>query len=511
MLLLSPCRQEPICEIAYDGIRVDCVTCFNCRLGITPHDGLLPWQTFSQKDLPMLANSPEGKIEPMNEDAVASEFEQSEVLEQLERIASSSLFRNSKRYPSLLRYIVGEALARRSATLKERALGIDVFGRDPDYDTNADPVVRISAGEVRKRIAQYYQERGHQHELRIEIPLGSYQPRFYRPSEENGYPPAQVNGAPEAAVEAQLENHKSNATHAGLSLEPAKAEARVAERTKTDAPERRRLSITRPRLHLVILYSLLFLALIPLALFGWRRYQSNQLQPGAAFFWGRILRSPAPTLIVLGVHSFDAQGNDISYVSHVARPQTEQTLLSAMTRSDMIQLSDLTSFAGLATLLTRHTHSFYTQGATDTTLEQLRRGPFVLVGGFNNLWTTTITSRLRFRFIGQESGMNFIQDSRYPERTWTLDPRQKALSNTRDYGMVAAFFDPETNQQVLIVAGIGKSGTEAASDFLTNEQGLTAWLQSNKAEAGDNVQVIISTDVIEGEPGAPQVVASARW
>ena len=76
-----------------------------------------------------------------------------EIEEQLGRLVSSPLFRSSRHYPKLLRYVVEQSLDGRAAQIKERALGIAVFGRDPDYDTNLDPVVRTSACEVRKRIA----------------------------------------------------------------------------------------------------------------------------------------------------------------------------------------------------------------------------------------------------------------------------------------------------------------------------------------------------------------------
>ena len=78
----------------------------------------------------------------------------------------------------MLRYVVRAAIDGRASDLKERTLGVEVFGRDPDYDTNADPVVRISAGEVRKRIAQFYHENGHGVKLEIELPVGSYVPEF---------------------------------------------------------------------------------------------------------------------------------------------------------------------------------------------------------------------------------------------------------------------------------------------------------------------------------------------
>ena len=103
---------------------------------------------------------------------------------QLERILANPLFKNSKRYPNLLRYVVEQTLDGHPGELKERTLGIEVFGRDPDYDTNLDPVVRTTAAEIRKRLAQYYQEPNHETELRIDLPLGSYAARFQAPLEK---------------------------------------------------------------------------------------------------------------------------------------------------------------------------------------------------------------------------------------------------------------------------------------------------------------------------------------
>jgi hypothetical protein len=105
------------------------------------------------------------------------------VLSELDAIVSSHHFRNSKRYPALLNYVVKKTLEGHTDQLKERTLGIEVFDRSPSYDTNTDPVVRFSAGEVRKRIAQFYHERGGEPPVQIDLPLGSYVPEFkLRPS-----------------------------------------------------------------------------------------------------------------------------------------------------------------------------------------------------------------------------------------------------------------------------------------------------------------------------------------
>src|SRR5947207_8907328 len=104
------------------------------------------------------------------------------VLQQLDRMLRSRHFRNSRRYPAFLAHIVRHTLEGDLGSLKERILGIEVFKRQHDYDTGADPVVRITAGEVRKRIALYYHDDGTGQELRIELPPGSYVPTFSGPA-----------------------------------------------------------------------------------------------------------------------------------------------------------------------------------------------------------------------------------------------------------------------------------------------------------------------------------------
>src|SRR6478672_2692214 len=103
------------------------------------------------------------------------------VREQLQRLLSHPFFSNSKRYPALLAYVVEQTLQGNAVELKERSIGIEVFGRTPTYDANADPVVRITAGEVRKRLSLYYFDSSHAGELVIELPLGSYVPVFRQP------------------------------------------------------------------------------------------------------------------------------------------------------------------------------------------------------------------------------------------------------------------------------------------------------------------------------------------
>src|SRR6202789_2277995 len=120
--------------------------------------------------------------------AVYGEEKKADIQRQLDRLLENPHFSHSKRFPTFLRFIVQEELEGRGDHLKERTLGIEVFGRPPGYDTTSDPIVRVTAAEIRKRIAQYYQDCGSPEELRISLPPGSYVPHFEWPRVTSGNP-----------------------------------------------------------------------------------------------------------------------------------------------------------------------------------------------------------------------------------------------------------------------------------------------------------------------------------
>ena len=96
----------------------------------------------------------------------------------LEEVITSHAFAGSKRAQDFLQLIVGHALAGQFDRLRERVIGAELFGRPIDYDTANDSVVRVKATDVRKKLAQYYLETEKEPAIRIELPSGSYVPRF---------------------------------------------------------------------------------------------------------------------------------------------------------------------------------------------------------------------------------------------------------------------------------------------------------------------------------------------
>jgi len=93
-------------------------------------------------------------------------------------ILRSPAFRGSPRSLAFLRFVVEEALAGRRDLLKERTVGAAVLGKTPGYDTGADCGVRVRANDVRKRLAAHYDAESPKAGIRIELPRGSYAPKF---------------------------------------------------------------------------------------------------------------------------------------------------------------------------------------------------------------------------------------------------------------------------------------------------------------------------------------------
>jgi TolB-like protein/Flp pilus assembly protein TadD len=103
----------------------------------------------------------------------------------LDQVLASHAFAGSRRTQDFLRLIVGHALHGEFDSLRERMIGAEMFGRPIGYDTGSDSVVRVKATDVRKKLAQYYIESKDKPTIRIDLPSGSYVPRFcFEPREE---------------------------------------------------------------------------------------------------------------------------------------------------------------------------------------------------------------------------------------------------------------------------------------------------------------------------------------
>jgi len=161
---------------------------------------------------------------------------------QLKQVLASHAFAGSKRTQDFLDLIVTHALEGEFDQLRERMIGAEMFGRPVSYDTGSDSVVRVKATDVRKKLAQFYAETREPVVVRIELPSGSYVPRFHFEPQP---------GQPIAATQA---DRPAAIPHPGGSVPAESAPAALAPaRTVPSAPASRRSGWLAPTLALAVL------------------------------------------------------------------------------------------------------------------------------------------------------------------------------------------------------------------------------------------------------------------
>lgn len=132
---------------------------------------------------------------------------------ELERILGSRGFQNAGRLSRLLRHVTEKTLAGEPEQLKEYAVGVEVFDRDPSYDPRVDSIVRVEAGRLRTRLDEYYAGDGAANDVRIALPKGGYVAQFglatRRDSDPSAAPAASV--APAAPAAPDVETSKPSA------------------------------------------------------------------------------------------------------------------------------------------------------------------------------------------------------------------------------------------------------------------------------------------------------------
>ncbi|HVP46194.1 MAG TPA: hypothetical protein VMT32_06415 [Bryobacteraceae bacterium] len=120
------------------------------------------------------------QLRPGVQRAIAASADDAALAVEMELISvlEGPAFHGSARSRAFLRFVVEESLAGRHDLLKERTVGAAVLGKPSDYDTGADSTVRVRANEVRKRLAVHYHSVAPKAGIRIELPLGTYAPKF---------------------------------------------------------------------------------------------------------------------------------------------------------------------------------------------------------------------------------------------------------------------------------------------------------------------------------------------
>lgn len=229
-----------------------------------------------------------------------------------------------------------------------------------------------------------------------------------------------------------------------------------------------------------------------------------QLTEGAAKLWGPMIEGREFVFVC------------ISPINHPSFPDPVQAddTVGAMHVRNRVALADAVSMSRVVSFLSPLGVSLQIVGADELSFDHFDRAPVVLVGALNNKWARSLTGALRFGFrFNIESQSIDVTDAENPEAPiGTVNVSGRLADFEEDFAIITRLIDPKVGKPVLAVGGITLLGTAAAAEFVTNPVRLAGIDQY--APAGwhaKNLQVLLSTRVIEGRAGPAQIAACTTW
>lgn len=408
---------------------------------------------------------------------------------QLELLVRDEAFRSSRRSVAFLRYVVEQSLTGMADQIKERAIGVEVFERDPAYDTNIDHIVRTAAAELRKRLATYYVDEKHRSELRITMVPGSYIPRFTLPGD-----PRHTAWEPHGDHAEARPVYEMPGGHTTSPSPPA-----------AQAASRQMVSVRRAQIAGWVVLPLVA-AVVVAGYIALHRGNAQEL------FWRPVLDTPGPVLLLVGDHPNGPPTQPAGDPGGIP-----PTPVPSSDASQTVPFADTVTIADVAGVLEAHQKKVVIRQGDSSSFSDLRQGPVVLVGAFNNQWSLRLTRDLRFS-LAMDAGKRviYIRDAKSPAArswSWGIDqPRQPATGvnspNVQDFALISRIRDSETGHVVVVIGGLYTYGTQTAGEFLTDP----AFMESIAGQARDAgsarvLQIVLGTTVTDGTPGPPRVLA----
>ena len=419
-----------------------------------------------------------------------SDAQRAAVVEEMNHILNYPAFKSSKRCVELLRFLIDRALTGEEEGIKERTLGVEVYGREANYDTNTDPIVRRTANEIRKRLAQCYQEPDRHHTVKISLNQGSYLPKF--------------DFEPESRIPAAVETEGSEES-------PEPSQSPSSGVTPFERVGKSYTNVFRSRW---MWWSAAALLLIVFA--GVVLLRSNAFRSTEYLLWKPLLDSNPRVILVMSDENPQVNGQDVGNLqapsissliaSHQAPPALDQPKTTPSTPFVDIRVAN----AIVNRLSALHEQSSL-RPSSALTFRDFRDRPAILIGGLNNPWSLILLSNLRYRVrIDAVSHDKWIEDTQNPsKRDWRIDGKLRYTDTSVGYALVTRFFNGETGQWVLALSGLDAHGTEAAGELVSDA--AFAKILPSSVRSNKNIQIVLSTSVTHGSTGPLQVLAVYTW
>lgn len=408
----------------------------------------------------------------------------------MERAAASSQLKRAARAREFLFYVATKSLKEGCTEVHEQEIGHAVFGRDENYETSLDNIVRVSATDLRKRIDSYFATEGADEPLIFEIPRGSYSPVFRWREKET---------VPEQSEEA-----------AG------------AARPAPPVPYYRQLPF--------LLMSALALILVAGCLALWRQNlvlskANNRLEgkPALTMLWSRFLHSPRQTDIVLADTSYGLLENITNqpytlseYLSYGYLTKIQSSNMSADRKADLSMIMErdhgsVGDFRAVERIwaLDPTSSRLVLNYAREYSADSIKRDNVILIGGQNsNPWQDLFSSQLGFT-VEYDAALDrsYVKNSNPRPGEQASYPVTFHPDGIVGYGFVAYLPNPSHTADALLIAGTDSQATEAAAEFVTSEDSLEKLFKKFPPKQLPYFSVLLKTARLSGTPLTEDIVA----
>ncbi len=366
-------------------------------------------------------------------------------IEILNEILESAEFYSSETYKNLLTYLVRSSIDNKQP--KEYSIALEVFKKDADFNPSEDSTVRVYVGKLRKKLDNYYKNEGKKHKVRIEIPKGHYEIRFF-----------------------------------------------------SVTPERTRDLIFNSKFiqYFIIFFLLIIVIYSQIMLYTFRRSVGHKhLQIVNHPLWANIINSESQKLFVLGDDFFFIETsneeetilrkhniNTIEELENYKRQHPDRNIIG-QTPYPFIPLISIKPFLKILPLF-KSDYKISIQYSSNLKSSELLNNEIIFIGSFRNLFILNQA----FKDIIQSSQLGYgtnILKLNLPDSTITLTINGDPATEHTDYCLVRKIPGPNHNT-IILFTSFFITGITGATDYMTNPEKLDEIDNIFREKYGDTPQ-----------------------
>ena len=451
--------------------------------------------------------------------ALANSEMKADIESALTQILDSEQFRRSQRSRLFLQAVVQKALSGDFASLKERIIGIELFHRDPSFDTDRDAVVRVAANDVRNRLHEYYLH-SPSARITISLPAGRYVPLIEVRTESPSTTPSTTSSPARVPDQVSAQAQPESDPDLGGRKTVAPLVAPPADRAVAPAE-----FVGQPMAMAILAVALLVIIIGVGGIFWKMRQNPEGNVSGIAALppWSQIIVPNKRLDLVLADANLVAAtvmlNKNVSiedYASHRFSylPGLKTQFSAYLNEIPLTTVSDAAIATRITELATRAGGGVQIMYSNRLDVSALKgEEPLLLVGSStSNPWVQLFNDQLNFHIEHRfDSGMDVcINRHPQPSELPTYIPVRNPAGVSEGYALIALLPNLTGKAKVLIIAGTSTEATEAAGEFVGNANELSAALKTHGIHNlhPQHLELLIKTSFVSGSAARSEVLAS---